>query len=141
MGEPDWEFIRAFDEGRRLPPKPIGLGFRSGRLLVIEPRERGSAFIKARCNCGVEKMIAVSSIRYGCTKSCGCLRRERVLTLERLIAESGPPGTPQFKRMVRRMDGMCRYMVKIGELEPDGPGVYRLTELGWNRARELSKAT
>ena len=51
---------------------------RFGRLTLVamaEPR-KGQPHGLCRCDCGEEKVIAMSSLRNGLTKSCGCLRRE-----------------------------------------------------------------
>jgi len=52
-----------------------------GRLTVIRIDERsiGTRNIKwyAKCDCGITKIYIGSSIKYGNTKSCGCLRDEK----------------------------------------------------------------
>ena len=34
-----------------------------------------------RCDCGTERVVIGRNIKYGFSKSCGCLRRERAATL------------------------------------------------------------
>lgn len=34
---------------------------------------RGKYFVEVRCECGVEKLVDISNIVYGTTRSCGCL--------------------------------------------------------------------
>lgn len=62
---------------------PIDLtGQRFGRLVVIERcgRDyRGFIFWRCRCDCGGEKLVITSYLRYGQTRSCGCLRREQLV--------------------------------------------------------------
>lgn len=52
------------------------LGQRFGELTVLQRAERkrsGSYFWLCKCDCGNEKIIDGGSLRYGSTKSCGCL--------------------------------------------------------------------
>lgn len=53
-------------------------GQRFGRWTVIERAEnRGSrVFWTCKCDCGEMKDVSGKSLRYGDSKSCGCLRRE-----------------------------------------------------------------
>lgn len=52
---------------------------RFDRLEIIAPAERrnGKPYMLCRCDCGVEKEIALSSLKRGLTQSCGCYRKER----------------------------------------------------------------
>jgi hypothetical protein len=62
--------------------KPAQLvGERFGRWLVAAPfgsRVNGSLWL-CRCDCGEERILQVSCLRNGSTKSCGCLRNELLL--------------------------------------------------------------
>lgn len=54
-------------------------GTRYGRLVVVEfdkTDNRGIAFWKCRCDCGNVISITSASVRYGLSKSCGCLAKE-----------------------------------------------------------------
>lgn len=53
-------------------------GHRYGRLVVLEryPTDRSDVYWKCRCDCGMEIAVRGSNLRYGRTRSCGCLRRE-----------------------------------------------------------------
>lgn len=42
--------------------------------------DNGSAKWKVRCDCGTEFEVTGANVRYGLTKSCGCIRRERCLS-------------------------------------------------------------
>ncbi len=56
-------------------------GQRFDRLLVLGEEGRskcGSVLWKVRCDCGVEKVVAGSSMRKGDTRSCGCYVKEIV---------------------------------------------------------------
>ena len=73
-------------------PKGIGryerldlTGKRYGRLVVIEfvgtlPNDKSVSLWKCKCDCGNEKIIKIGSLQSGATKSCGCLRLEKVRT-------------------------------------------------------------
>ena len=57
-----------------------------GRLTVlyrVKPptpqKQRGIVFWKCKCSCGNEKIIRASSLTGGHTKSCGCLKSERII--------------------------------------------------------------
>ena len=51
-----------------------------GYLTAVSIAERGAggATWLCRCKCGNEKIIRLSSLRSGTTKSCGCLRNEKL---------------------------------------------------------------
>lgn len=54
------------------------VGKRFGRLVAIkelEP-EKNNRRILCKCDCGNEKVVSISYLIYGNTKSCGCMRRE-----------------------------------------------------------------
>lgn len=48
------------------------------RLTILEyvGKENNKYYVKVRCECGEEKIVDVSNILYGTTKSCSCLREE-----------------------------------------------------------------
>lgn len=56
-------------------------GQRFGRLVVIEPcgrsKDRHIMWL-CRCDCGNEVVVTASNLKKSNTKSCGCLRRERI---------------------------------------------------------------
>lgn len=48
-----------------------------GRLTLLEQVVEGKVKKwKCRCDCGTTKTIRDNSLRYGLTKSCGCLRND-----------------------------------------------------------------
>lgn len=58
-----------------------GLAF--GRLVAVRPNEINGIYSgkwHCRCSCGTEKLITVSSLRSGGTKSCGCLKENFLVT-------------------------------------------------------------
>lgn len=55
-------------------------GNRYGRWAVLRYAgcdKKGAAQWLCHCDCGAERVVAGSSLRYGNSQSCGCLRRER----------------------------------------------------------------
>lgn len=55
------------------------VGHRFGRLVVIKPmghNSKGRALWLCKCDCGNERIINVECLKYGYSKSCGCLRAE-----------------------------------------------------------------
>lgn len=57
----------------------ITVGERFGRLTVLEESGRskdGGLLVRARCECGTEKVFHYNNLRRGASRSCGCLRRE-----------------------------------------------------------------
>ena len=54
----------------------VAQGYRVGRWTVIGERKPGNRKINCRCDCGVEKMVAVGSLASGTSRSCGCLKHE-----------------------------------------------------------------
>lgn len=54
-------------------------GHRYGRLFVLDDAGRnkhGQRLVRCRCDCGVETVKLLMTLRKGMTKSCGCFRRE-----------------------------------------------------------------
>lgn len=81
------------------------LGQRFGRLLVIEefPAEPGLGYRRARCrcDCGVESIVAVTSLRAGLTRSCGCAIREATRARSLRHGEcTDRKRTPEFRAWV-----------------------------------------
>lgn len=58
--------------------EPIEAGRRFDRLVVSVARESGARKVAVVCDCGTTKMVLVSKLLAGLTRSCGCLHRERV---------------------------------------------------------------
>jgi len=63
--------------------RPIQLGEVFERLTVIgaaEPKLKGNGYkiyrVECRCSCGQVVVVYESKLRYGSTRSCGCLQRE-----------------------------------------------------------------
>lgn len=58
-------------------------GRRFGRLVVLD--DRGAGAVEVRCDCGNHATIWRGSLRYGLTKSCGCLFLEVVTRLRNRV--------------------------------------------------------
>lgn len=60
----------------------IDIGKKFGRLTIIgieEKRDKNKhLFYKCLCDCGKEKIILSTNIKYGKTTSCGCYQKERI---------------------------------------------------------------
>lgn len=65
----------------RVPPSPILIGDRFGRLIVVselaERSKHRSRRYKCVCDCGIETIATTNDLRTGHKESCGCLCRER----------------------------------------------------------------
>lgn len=56
------------------------VGLKFGRLTVIEMSneyQNSARLFRCSCECGAEVLATSGNLRYGCTKSCGCLNQER----------------------------------------------------------------
>lgn len=55
-------------------------GQRFGKLVIIEMlynyQNKGSTYARCKCDCGNEKIILMSNIKKGLSKSCGCMEKE-----------------------------------------------------------------
>jgi hypothetical protein len=81
-------------------------GQRFGRLIVVEFSGLDSwheANWRCRCDCGKEKVIPGSKLRLGNTKSCGCMKAERIGNSRRT---HGRTGTSEY-RTWRAMRERC----------------------------------
>lgn len=64
-----------------MPKSPsdfIGRTFHRLTVTNTAPRRKGHNYWACVCSCGKERIIAETSLKRGYTKSCGCLRNERV---------------------------------------------------------------
>jgi hypothetical protein len=70
-----------------------------GRLTVLAgTRKNAARYCLCRCACGVEKEVALSSLRRGATKSCGCLNREMARERNSIINRThGQTRSSEFK--------------------------------------------
>jgi hypothetical protein len=55
------------------------IGKTYGRLTVLKKVDRDSpkTYVLCKCACGNKKIVVLSLIKIGNTRSCGCLRKER----------------------------------------------------------------
>lgn len=65
---------KPINKGRKI----VHLGDRFGRWTFLNEEDKVGKFrmMKVKCDCGVEKIISYSSLKYGLSKSCGCLSEE-----------------------------------------------------------------
>lgn len=66
-------------------------GNRYGRLVVLKRAENNKntkAYWLCRCDCGNETVVRGSSLRYGSTRSCGCLQHEAGCEAMRKLSEA-----------------------------------------------------
>jgi len=65
----------------RAPSLTVAMGQRFGRLVVRDADcrygKRGDRGARCRCDCGAERVVALSDLLRGKTTSCGCARRDR----------------------------------------------------------------
>ena len=81
---------------------------RYGKLIVvkeIEPlhNKKVRRFI-CICDCGNEKVVMLSNLKNGSTKSCGCLNKLLTSKRSKTHGDSGSPEYLTWKRMKRRCD-------------------------------------
>jgi len=54
---------------------PIGAKFNFLTVIEERPSRDWKRYALVRCDCGQEKELELNAVRYGATKSCGCIRR------------------------------------------------------------------
>lgn len=58
------------------------IGQKIGRWTILGEFRKGRIlYYQCRCDCGTVRNVKADSIRYGRSKSCGCLRRERAMDI------------------------------------------------------------
>lgn len=75
-----------FEDEKKTGRPPIDItGERYGRLIAIEERYRigTRSYWLCQCDCGNEVIAEKRDMRSGCTRSCGCLKREMLRTRNR----------------------------------------------------------
>ena len=83
---------------RRVPAAPyIQAGAIFGRLTAIEDATYSSDDIRCRCECGTETVKTAVTLKFR-TRSCGCLKRERMET----HGLTGHPLFPTWRNMISR---------------------------------------
>ncbi len=81
------------------------IGDKFGRLTVLEVRgkkQRSDWMALCLCECGTEKFVAHGSMASGNTKSCGCLRREMVVSKNTTHSMSRHPVYQIWQYMLKR---------------------------------------
>lgn len=95
----------------------IGPGDRYGRLTVVREvlgvRHREMV---CRCDCGVEKVIALRALRDGSTKSCGCLRREIANSPEHQEMVAAYVRSPEHRALISKMSRSPEHQAHLARL-------------------------
>lgn len=78
------------------------VGEQYGRLTVIERRDTNIKTVLCRCDCGIEKHIAIRRLVDGQTRSCGCLQRELAKDNSTTHGMSGTPVFECWRGMIKR---------------------------------------
>lgn len=72
----------------------VSIGDRFERLVVLNiedtTRSGNHRYARVRCDCGKEKDVRIANLKYGATKSCGCLQPLTVSNLQYDRWESDP---------------------------------------------------
>ena len=80
-------------------------GVRSGRLVAVRPigaNGRGNVVWLCQCDCGGTKNVIAYRLKCGCIKSCGCIRREKLIERNRKHGRSKTPVYNIWAGIVRR---------------------------------------
>ena len=70
-------------------------GEKFGRWTVIEETTMTGRYVRrfrCKCDCGTEKVVRMSKLRYGQSRSCGCLSREMCIAMRKSEATHGLSG-------------------------------------------------
>ena len=81
-------------------------GQRFGRLVALErlSEKKSSSYLwRCKCDCGNEVNVTARDLRYGNTKSCGCLRNELIASVNQTHSKAG---TGQKSRLYNVWIGM-----------------------------------
>ena len=102
-------------------------GKRFTRLLVIKRlgnTKHGHTFWKCLCECGREHNVASGELLNGDTKSCGCLKRERIarVTYKHGHAKRGRWGSPTYQSWLA-MHNRCTNPKQINWPDYGGRGI------------------
>lgn len=84
-------------------------GERFGRLVVIKHayQEGARHYWLCKCDCGNEKLILGCSLKYGKTKSCGCLAREKTIERNKLTKSTHKMSNTRIFKTWMRMKSRC----------------------------------
>lgn len=77
-------------------------GERFGRLMVIS--DDHGTMVRCICDCGADRLVRRTSLRYGSSRSCGCAAKEKIPHGWNKI--HGMAGTPEYAAWVA-MRGRC----------------------------------
>lgn len=84
-------------------PSINDIGKRYGRLVVVQvSNHSGKVYACCRCDCGTEKEVRLDSVRSGRIVSCGCRKREHLLSMRETHKMSGTPTYSSWQHMKAR---------------------------------------
>lgn len=97
-----------------------------GKITVIDEKRDNKDKVLCKCECGKEKRISIFHLRSGSTKSCGCLKKEKMKeeaskrftrrTPKNLVDYTGKVigEIKVLKRISNRRPGTTTYLIKCG---------------------------
>lgn len=95
--------------------RPVPIGARFGRWTVVgdcAADPRNGTVVPCRCDCGTERDLRVAKLRFGRTRSCGCLRadaaRSGMVTHGASIGGMRTPEYTAWKNMIARCENRGR---------------------------------
>jgi len=103
----------------RKPAIEIVPGMVFGRLTTIEIAPKGKRGVERwhiKCTCGTEKVVGARYLREDISKSCGCLRNEKIAEIGRATgkANAGRKHAPHFESLVGRVFGRLTVIEMAG---------------------------
>lgn len=89
------------------------------------PRKDGAKQVLVRCDCGVERIHKEAVVKYGISKSCGCLMREKNgrLAKERNTVHGAGANKPRLYNIWRLMRQRCNNVNASGYNNYGGRGI------------------
>lgn len=99
--------------GTRAKPVQIGDQFNRWTVIAEAPQALNchgyrTRRVMCRCDCGTEKAVAPGALRYGSTKSCGCLQREAARNSRRTHGATAGGRPPREYYIWQNMRSRCR---------------------------------
>ena len=80
-------------------------GFRFGRLVVLERlgrNPRGHYLVLCQCDCGNKPIARATSLNSGHQRSCGCIRREKLIAQATIHGQCKTPTWQSWRGMIER---------------------------------------
>lgn len=99
-------------------------GMRSGRLTVLNRLPEARSMVRVRCDCGKVKILPLSTVKYGTTRSCGCWKKDRFQLIHDVI-DSRPEFITDRKFLAEN---------PVFRIDRDGDGLIPIASTGKWRA-------